>query len=65
MPPQLNEEDAKIPESCVPGIPQVLGESLEDTCQRVIPFWKDNILNEIRSGKNIMISAHGNSLRPY
>ena len=40
-----------------------MGESLEDTCKRVIPFWKDNILKEIRSGKKILISAHGNSLR--
>ena len=62
-PPQLNKEDAKIPTSWGSGIPTVLGESLEDTCERVIPFWKDNILKEIRSGKNIMISAHGNSLR--
>ena len=62
-PPQLNEEDIQIPESWGEDIPKVLGESLEDTCKRVIPFWKDNILKEIRSGKKILISAHGNSLR--
>tara|TARA_Y100001970_G_C14243487_1_gene866408 strand:+ start:1765 stop:2436 length:672 start_codon:yes stop_codon:yes gene_type:complete len=62
-PPQLNEEEIQIPESWGADIPKVLGESLEDTCKRVIPFWKDNILKEIRSGKKVLISAHGNSLR--
>ncbi len=62
-PPQLNEKDIQIPESWGENIPIVLGESLEDTCKRVIPFWKENILKEIKSGKKILISAHGNSLR--
>lgn len=62
-PPQLNEKDIQIPESWGENIPIVLGESLEDTCERVIPFWKENILKEIKSGKKILISAHGNSLR--
>lgn len=39
------------------------GECLEDTVARVIPYWKNNIVPEIRSGKRIIIAAHGNSLR--
>jgi len=39
------------------------GESLKDTCDRTIPYYKKNILPELKSGKNILIVAHGNSLR--
>ncbi len=39
------------------------GESLKDTLDRVIEFYDSDILKEIKSGKNVMISAHGNSLR--
>ena len=38
------------------------GESLKDTYDRVIPFFKDTIEPEITT-KNILIAAHGNSLR--
>jgi 2,3-bisphosphoglycerate-dependent phosphoglycerate mutase len=36
---------------------------LEDTANRFLPYWNDMILPEIRAGKRIIISAHGNSLR--
>jgi 2,3-bisphosphoglycerate-dependent phosphoglycerate mutase len=39
------------------------GESLADTAARVIPYWRDRILPELRAGKNVLIVAHGNSLR--
>lgn len=39
------------------------GESLKDTKERTIPFFYDVICPDIRSGKNILIVAHGNSLR--
>jgi 2,3-bisphosphoglycerate-dependent phosphoglycerate mutase len=39
------------------------GESLQDTAARVIPYWESKILPKLRAGKNILISAHGNSLR--
>ena len=38
-------------------------ESLEDTVERIIPFWRKTILPEVQAGKRILISAHGNSLR--
>lgn len=38
-------------------------ESLKDTYNRVIPFWEKNILKNLKENKNIIISAHGNSLR--
>jgi len=39
------------------------GESLQDTAARVLPYWEKKILPDIIAGKNILVSAHGNSLR--
>jgi 2,3-bisphosphoglycerate-dependent phosphoglycerate mutase len=39
------------------------GESLKDTCERTIPYYKNHILPELQAGKNVLIVAHGNSLR--
>jgi len=38
-------------------------ESLKDTLARVMPFWHARIAAELRSGANVMVVAHGNSLR--
>ena len=40
-----------------------LAECLKDTVERFLPYWHDTIAPTIRSGKNVIISAHGNSLR--
>jgi len=40
-----------------------VGESLKDTQQRVLPFWKKEILPYIQNKKSVLITAHGNSLR--
>lgn len=39
------------------------GESLKDVYTRVIPYYKEAILPKLKSGKNVIIAAHGNSLR--
>ena len=39
------------------------GESLKDTYNRVVPYFQKNILPHLADGKNILVSAHGNSLR--
>lgn len=67
-PPQVTKEDsnypgnekryANIPESELP-----TGESLKLTIDRVLPYWESDISKEIKNGKNVIISAHGNSLR--
>jgi len=44
-------------------IPPPGGESLKDTAERVIPYFRDKILPLLIEGNNILISAHGNSLR--
>ncbi|KAI8788918.1 phosphoglycerate mutase [Biomphalaria glabrata] len=38
-------------------------ECLKDTVERTLPFWYDSIVPAIKSGKRVIISAHGNSLR--
>ena len=39
------------------------GETLKDVYNRVVPYYEKNILPTLESGKNVVISAHGNSLR--
>jgi 2,3-bisphosphoglycerate-dependent phosphoglycerate mutase len=39
------------------------GESLADTAARVLPYWESHILPDLRAGKNLLVVAHGNSLR--
>ena len=38
-------------------------ESLKDTLERVLPFWHARIAPELRAGRNVLVVAHGNSLR--
>jgi len=38
-------------------------ECLKDTVARVVPFWNESIAPAIRSGKRVVVAAHGNSLR--
>lgn len=38
-------------------------ESLKDTLERVLPYWHNTIVPELRKKKNLVISAHGNSIR--
>ena len=47
-----------IPQGLVP-----LTESLKDTYDRVIPFFENRIKPDLQNNKNIIIAAHGNSLR--
>ena len=39
------------------------GETLKDVYERAVPFYKEKILPELKEGKNVLIMAHGNSLR--
>lgn len=67
-PPQLEKGDKRFPGNerkykhlLAEELP--LGESLEDTVGRFLPYWKDVIVPTIKTGKQIIIAAHGNSLR--
>jgi len=44
-------------------VPPPGGESLKDTAARTLPYFKEHILPDIVSGKNVLVVAHGNSLR--
>ncbi|MDD6209492.1 MAG: 2,3-diphosphoglycerate-dependent phosphoglycerate mutase [Bacteroidales bacterium] len=67
-PPMLEKDDPRNPVFDVKykGLdPAVLplGESLEMTIKRVLPFWQDYIAPTLLSGKTVLVAAHGNSLR--
>jgi 2,3-bisphosphoglycerate-dependent phosphoglycerate mutase len=67
--PPLLAKDSNYLENFSPlnnGIPKnkiPLTESLKNTYERVIPFYDMEINKNLKNGKNILISAHGNSLR--
>lgn len=44
-------------------IPPPGGESLKDTAARVLPFYKTRIWPAVKGGKNVIVTAHGNSIR--
>ncbi len=44
-------------------IPPPGGESLKDTAKRVLPYYEASILPQVLAGRNVLVSAHENSLR--
>jgi len=56
--PRFDSRYAKIPADQLPAT-----ECLKDTVARVLPFWNESIAPAIRSGRKVLIAAHGNSLR--
>lgn len=69
VPPPSLEEDDKRNAAFAPAYQKVdkkdipLAESLYDTVLRVIPFYDREILPRLKRGENVLIAAHGNSLR--
>ncbi|MDK2951115.1 MAG: 2,3-bisphosphoglycerate-dependent phosphoglycerate mutase [Kosmotogales bacterium] len=67
-PPALKEDDKRYPgidpkyvmldKRTLP-----LSECLKDTVERFLPYWHDQIAPAIKSGKKVLVAAHGNSLR--
>jgi 2,3-bisphosphoglycerate-dependent phosphoglycerate mutase len=65
-PPVLEESDERHPchDPRYAGIDILpASESLKTTLERVQPYWEQTIAPQLKAGKNILISAHGNSLR--
>ncbi len=68
QPPSLTKEDPRWPghdpryqdmdEADIP-----LAECLKDTVARFLPYWHGTIVPTLKSGKRVIIAAHGNSLR--
>lgn len=44
-------------------VPPPNGESLEMNVERTIPYFKEYVEKELKEGKNVLVAAHGNSLR--
>jgi len=44
-------------------VPPPRGECLKDTAERTIPFFQEEVMPHLKAGKNVLVSAHGNSLR--
>jgi 2,3-bisphosphoglycerate-dependent phosphoglycerate mutase len=56
--PRFDRRYAGVPAGELPS-----SESLKDTLGRVLPFWNQRIAPELAAGRNVLVAAHGNSLR--
>lgn len=68
QPPALTKEDPRFPGNDpryadLKGSELPLTECLKDTVARFVPYWKGTISPEIKKGRQVVIAAHGNSLR--
>jgi 2,3-bisphosphoglycerate-dependent phosphoglycerate mutase len=67
-PPALTPDDERFPGhdrryANVEPAELPLAEALEDTVARFMPYWDETIAPAVRSGRRVLITAHGNSLR--
>jgi 2,3-bisphosphoglycerate-dependent phosphoglycerate mutase len=67
-PPALTRDDPRYPghDPRYAGLPETdvpLTECLKDTVERFLPYWHEEIGPAIKSGKRVLVAAHGNSLR--
>ena len=67
-PPSLTTDDPRHPSrdrryATLAPAELPLTESLKDTVARFLPYWHETIAPDIRAGRNVVIAAHGNSLR--
>jgi 2,3-bisphosphoglycerate-dependent phosphoglycerate mutase len=56
--PRFDPRYAELPSDVLPAT-----ESLKTTLERVLPFWVDKIAPQLKQGKDVLVVAHGNSLR--
>jgi 2,3-bisphosphoglycerate-dependent phosphoglycerate mutase len=59
--PRLPSRDPRYADLAPTDVPRT--ESLKDTVARFLPYWHETIAPTIRSGRRVLITAHGNSLR--
>lgn len=59
---QYSEEQVRLWRRSYDTVPPG-GESLRDTSERVIPFFEKEIAPKLKEGQNVLVVAHGNSLR--
>jgi 2,3-bisphosphoglycerate-dependent phosphoglycerate mutase len=56
--PNRDERYAQVPPDELP-----LAECLKDVVARMLPYWKEGIVPDLRAGLTVLVAAHGNSLR--
>jgi 2,3-bisphosphoglycerate-dependent phosphoglycerate mutase len=54
----IDERYADVPPELLPR-----AECLKDVLERMLPWWEDEIVPDLRTGKTVLVAAHGNSLR--
>lgn len=59
--PMSVKKDPKYRELDIKDMPK--GENLKMTIERVLPYWNSDISKDIKDGKDVIVAAHGNSLR--
>ncbi len=67
-PPPLDIDDVRHPRfdpryRCLEPKDLPSTEALQDTLNRTLPYWEREIFPQVKAGKNVLVSAHGNSLR--
>lgn len=67
-PPPIDPEDkfAQTHDPRYAGLPPAIRpstECLKDVVDRMLPYWYDSIVPDLRAGNTVMLGAHGNSLR--
>jgi len=66
-PPPIDDADpysqANDPRYAEIGLPVPKTECLKDVVARMLPYWEESIVPDLKTGKRILVTAHGNSLR--
>ena len=67
-PPALQSDDPRHPDNdrkyaALSAAERPATESLKDTIARVLPYWHEAVVPELKAGRRVLIAAHGNSLR--
>ncbi len=64
-PPELddNDEFSQVGDPRYAGIDVPRTECLKDVVARLVPYWEDEIVPDLKAGKTVLVTAHGNSLR--
>jgi 2,3-bisphosphoglycerate-dependent phosphoglycerate mutase len=67
-PPPLPDDDefSQVGDPRYAGLPPELlprSECLKDVLERMLPYWYDAIVPDLRAGESVLVTAHGNSLR--
>ena len=66
-PPAIDDNDefsqAKDPRYADLGAAAPKTECLKDVITRMLPYWDESIVPDLKAGKRVLVTAHGNSLR--